>query len=180
LIVSFQARALRHIYWEARFDSQQETKAREVIRELRRGDFSDCDGLVENVVSRTLFSFRTDKRIFNSFIAIHDLDQWHQIMSRLVRNSRFALSRTIVEEYNDACSSAVHDVLSNGKQAACQSADPTGWHAITLAKQVRRDLKALDRRGRIPAKLTRQIQEIDLNRGLQGGKNPHLNVALSE
>jgi hypothetical protein len=177
LIVSFQARALRHIYWEARFDSQQQTKARQIIRELRRGDFSECDGLVETVVSRTLFSFRTDKRIFDSFIAIHDLDQWHQVMSRLVRNSRFALPQTIVEDYNRACSAAVRDVLANGKDAACQTADPTGLQAIQLAKRVRRDLKALDRRGRIPAKLIRQIEEIDRDRCLH---SPAFDVALSK
>ena len=101
-------------------------------------------------------------------------------MTRLVRNSRFGLPQAIVGEYNHACSTAVHDVLSNGKKAACQSADPTGLKAIMLAKQVRRDLKALDRRGKIPAKLMRQIREIDRNRRLQGGKNPHLEVNLSE
>jgi hypothetical protein len=166
LIVSFRARALRHIYWEARFDSQQLTNAREIIRDLRRNQFDECDELVESVVSRTLFSFRTDKRIFDGFIAVHDLDQWHQIMTRLVSRSRFGLPMEIVEQYNQACHTAVRDVLQNGKAAACQSADPTGLEAIRLAKQVRSNLKSLARKGRVTPKLQKQIEAIDTDRHL--------------
>lgn len=166
LVVSYRARALRHIYWEARFDSQQDGNGREIVRDLRRGDFSECDALVESVVARTLFSFRTDKRIFDSFIAIHDLDQWHRIMSRLARFSRFELPPQVICQYNRACAQAVTDVLLNGKQAACQAADPTGLEALTLAKQVRRSLKMLDRRGKLPPRLLRQIEHLDRHRNL--------------
>jgi hypothetical protein len=177
LIVSFRARALRHIYWEARFDSQQLTNAREVIRDLRRNRFDECDALVEAVVARTLFSFRTDKRIFDGFIAVHDLDQWHQIMTRLVRRSRFGLPMEIVEQYNQACHAAVCDVLLNGKGAACQSADPTGLEALRLAKHVRRNLKLLERRGKVCDKLQKQIDEIDAERHLCCGSPLEVSVA---
>lgn len=177
LIVSFRARTLRHIYWEARFDSQQLTNAREVIRDLRCNEFDECDELVESVVSRTLFSFRTDKRIFNSFIAVHDLDQWHQIMTRLVTRSRFGLPKEIVDQYNEACHNAVRDVLVNGKAAACQSADPTGLEALTLAKRVRHNLKVLERKGKVSAKLQKQIDDIDAERHLCCGPLPMLGAA---
>src|SRR6266446_4627567 len=111
LIVSFRARTLRHIYWEARFDSLQDPAHRQLIHELRGSSFPECDALVEEVVSRTLFSFRTDKRIFDSFIAVHDLAQWHRVMQRLALRSRYPLPPEIITRYNATCHASVIDVL---------------------------------------------------------------------
>jgi len=174
LIVSFRARTLRHIYWEARFDSQQEATNRMIVRELRGHRFPECDALVREVVSRTLFSFGTDKRIFRGFIAIHDLEQWHRVMQRLSTRSRYLLPIEIVQRYNTACHASAIDLLQNGKRSACQAADPTGLRTITLAKQVRRSLKALDRYGRVTPKLQAQIDELDerLDLGAQIGAVP--------
>ncbi len=161
LIVSFRARTLRHTYWEARFDAQQQAAYRLIVRELRGHHFPECDALVRDVVSRTLFSFRTDKRIFRGFIAIHDLDQWHRIMRRLSAGSRYPLPLAVVERYNAACHGGIVDLLQRGKHSACQSADPTGLRAIALAKEVRRSLKALNRQGRITSKLQEEIDALD-------------------
>ena len=161
LIVSFRTRTLRHIYWEARFDTQQRAEHRSIIRELRQHRFPECDALVEDVVARTLFSFRTDRRIFRGFIAVHDLAQWHRIMHRLSANSRYGLSRDIVHRYNTACLGSIMDVLRRGKRAECQRADPTGTEAIALAKDLRRSLKALARRGGVPEALQSAVDALD-------------------
>ena len=167
LVVSFRARTLRHIYWEARFDALQPSVNRDIIRELRRHRFPECDALVEKVVSRTLFSFRTDKRIFNSFIAVHDLQQWHRIMYRLTTRSRYLLPVDVVMRYNAACGGSITDVLRRGKHADCQAADPTGFEALTLAKGVRRTLKMLERQGGISVKLRHEIEALDARQDLE-------------
>lgn len=167
LVVSFRARTLRHIYWEARFDALQPSVHRDIISELRHHRFPECDALVEKVVSRTLFSFRTDKRIFNSFIAVHDLQQWHRIMYRLTTRSRYHLPPDVVRRYNGACSGSITDILQRGKHADCQSVDPTGFEALTLAKSVRRTLKVLDRQGGISHKLQHEIQALDARHDLE-------------
>ncbi len=166
LIVAFRARTLRHIYWEARFDAQQPSPQRHVIRELRSHPFPECDALVESVVSRTLFSFRTDKRIFNSFIAVHDVEQWHTIMRRLSVRSRYPLFSEVVHRYNAVCCAGITDVFQRGKHADCQAADPTGWEALTLAKEVRRTLRVLDRQGGISPRLRAEIDALDQRRDL--------------
>jgi hypothetical protein len=174
LIVSFRARTLRHIYWEARFDALQRSVGRTVIRELRAHRFPHCDALVENVVSRTLFSFRTNKRIFDSFIAVHDLEQWHRVMRSLSVNSRHLLPPELVARYNAACHASIIDVLEHGKHADCQAADPTGLNAISLAKEVRGVLKALDRQDRISESLQREIDALNERRELPGLDQPPL------
>ena|ERR1700687_2296260 len=168
LIVSFRARMLRHIYWEARFDTLQQAVGREIIRELRSHKFPECDALVKRVVSRTLFSFGTDKQIFNSFIAVHDLEQWHRILQRMSTRSRYPLPDELITRYNTVCHASIVDVLQHGKHAACQSSDPTGLEALALAKAVRRTLKTLDRRKRISEKLEREIEALDARSELEG------------
>jgi hypothetical protein len=166
MIVSFRGRALRHVYWEARFDIMQPKPPRDVIRELREHDFPECDRLVEEVVARTLFSFRMDKRIFNSFIAVHDLDQWHRIVARVTERSRFSLPVELVRQYNTACGSSVLDLFRRHRDSACQQADPTGYHALEQAKKVRATLRALLRADRVTPGLEKRIRELDEQRDL--------------
>jgi hypothetical protein len=166
LIVSFGARTLRHVYWEARFDALQRALGRTLIRELRSHRFPQCDALVERVVSRTLFSFRTNKRIFDSFIAVHDLEQWHRIMRRVSLLSRHRLPPELAAQYNRACHESIIDLLRRGKRSVCQAADPTGLQAITLAKDIRRTLKTLDRRGQLTARLRREVDALNTHREL--------------
>jgi hypothetical protein len=180
LVVSFRARTLRHIYWEARFDTLQHSVGRSIIRELRGHRFPHCDGLVESVVSRTLFSFRTNKRIFDSFITVHDLEQWHLIMRRLTLRSRYPLAPEVVGRYNAACHAAIIDLLRHGRRSDCQAADPTGLHAIALAKEVRWALKVLDRRGRITERLRRDIDLLNERRELPSlDETPLLQVSAA-
>lgn len=166
MVVSFRAQALRHVYWEARFDIMQPKPPRDVIRELREHDFPECDRLVEEVVARTLFSFKMDKRIFNSFIAVHDLDQWHRIVARLTQRSRYGLPTELVTRYNTACHESIVDLFLRAKGSACQEADPTGFRALEQAKHVRATLRKLLRLGKITPGLEKKVRALDEERDL--------------
>jgi hypothetical protein len=161
LVVSYHSRTLRHIYWEARFDSMQDAEYREIVRDLRQRAFPECDALVERVVARTLFSFRTNKRIFENFLALHDWDNWHRFMARVSNRSRHNFPEDFVAEYNSACQENILDLLRRGKRADCQAADPTGLEAISTASRLRRTLKALQRRNAITPELEEQLQELN-------------------
>lgn len=165
-IISYRARAMGHIYWEARFDTMQPAVRRALVAEMRHHEFPECDALVERVVSRTLFPFVADKTIFDYFIAIHDLGQWHDVIARLARQSRYVLSDKMVREYNQVCHASASDVLVRGKEADNQAADPTGSRALALAHQTRDALRALERRGKLTPKLRAQIGRIDRDRAL--------------
>lgn len=167
LILSFRTRTLRHIYWEARFDGMQEAEYRTVLRRLRRHAFPECDDLMKRVVARTVFPFRTNKQIFDSVLAFHDWDNWHRLMQQVVSRSRYALPAGLAPRYNVLCLSAARDVLTRGKNASCQSADPTGLAALTLAKDVRRKLKLLDRRGAITPEIEQQLEMLNQRQELE-------------
>jgi len=170
LIVTFRARALRHAYWEARFDSMQPVRYRLLLRRIRRSDFPACDALLERIVARTLFSFRTNKRIFDSVLAFHEWENWHQAMRYVATRSRYSLSPRLVRRYNRACLANILDVLKRGKAASCQSIDPTGLAAIGKARSIRRTLKELDRLEAIGPAVKRQLHA--LNRRAELGPPP--------
>ncbi len=161
LVVSFRARTLRHVYWEARFDSMQDPDYRGIVSDLRRQSFPECDALVKRVVARTIFSFRTNKRIFDSVLAFHDWDNWHRFMQNVSTRSRHHLPEPVVGRYNRAVHRNILDLLQRGKRSDCQGADPTGLEALTLAKEVRRSLKALLRQQAITPEIEAELEELN-------------------
>lgn len=182
LIVSYRARTLRHIYWEARFDGMQPARYWSVLRALRQEEFAECDALVKRVVARTIFSFKTSKRIFDSVLAFHDWDNWSRMMRRHHGRARFPLPQTVARRYQAACVANATDVLQRGKRASCQAADPTGLEALTLAKDVRRSLKTLRRRQAITPEIEAALEHLneraDLEEYLSSGAPPGIALAL--
>ena len=173
LIVSYPARTLRHVYWEARFDSLQDSALRELVQDLRRRRFRDCDALVERVVARTLFSFRTNKRIFKSVLAWQGFEQWHRVMMAVDARSRFLLPPAVVPVYNRLCVDSIVGVLTEGKSSASQAGDPIGREALAQAMKVRRTLRSLLRQGRITRALQREVDALALRPGaLQSLRTP--------
>lgn len=160
LVLSFDARTHRHLYWEARFDAAQRRDRWRLLREVLAHPFADCDRLVERVVERTLFSFRTNKRIFNSVMAVQRLEQWHAVVRGLGERSRYGLAAAEVEGFNSRCVSLIHDLLRRGRASACQAADPTGHAALRRAAGLRRKLQLLKRRGRMPETVTAELRAL--------------------
>ncbi len=162
LIVSYRARALRHVYWEARFDSLQDPALRRLLADIAAHRFPECDRLVEEVVARTLFSFRTNKRIFDSMLAWQQLDRWHSVLLIAARHSRYPLPPEVVPAYNRLCVQSIRDLLRRGRDSASQREDPTGAAALALAKDVRRKLKALARRQKLSRQIEREVAALAL------------------
>jgi hypothetical protein len=157
LIASFPSRLRRHVYWEARFDSQFGTVDRRLLEEVVDRRDLRCDALVERVVDRTLFSFGTNKRIFHSVIALQQFDRWQEAIQRFTARSRFALPASEIERYKRACVEGIRDLLTLGEQSSTLRHDPTGHENIDRAKAIRRKMRMLRRRGMPIAATRREI-----------------------
>lgn len=146
LIASFPSRTHRHVYWEARFDAQLSRADRKLLAEVLARRSPACDELVERVVERTLFSFRTHKRIFRAVIVLQHLERWQSALRRLTARSRFALPEREIDRYNRLCVGAIRDLLKHGEQAAALHHDPNGHDSLRQAREIRRKLRVLRRR----------------------------------
>ncbi len=147
---TYPAKTLRHVYWEVRFDRLAKrdlwTLARDIALLPQHGE---DDELLERVVKRTLFSFKTDKRIFSSLLVLNRMEQWQKMLGNLSDKSIWTLSARDAEKYRTRSLESTLDFLLHLERAACLKMDPTGKDAIASAKWIRRNLRVLDRRGKL-------------------------------
>jgi len=132
-----------HTYWEHRVDLQigEEFlgKARHLVM---NHDHAAADDLFDMVLSRTLFSFKTNRRIFRGMIQAQDNDRWKQVFDRVLRGSRYDLPEERVKEYVAFSFDSMVDYLRHGPESRPRSLDPVGALNLRIAKKLRRAGKA--------------------------------------
>lgn len=139
LLLTSSTQALGHGYWEQRFDAHLgdvwTAAAREVVMEY---DHSEADNLFDRVLSGTIFSFETNRRIFRGMIRIQDNERWRTVFDRVVQSSRWDLNEQTIEAYVSRSYDYVVDYLLRRSESLAATLDPTGEFNLQLAKKVRR------------------------------------------
>lgn len=146
---SFPSLTLKHAYWEMRFESYVEKEVWEVGKKVAREHFSKNDQLLRRVLSDTIFSFATNKRIFNSILLVSRLEKWQSLLQTLSDSSRYAIEENDRDEYLQLAQEAVFDYLNHDEDSRFFRADPTGEKALAAAEAVRKNLRFLYRSGKI-------------------------------
>lgn len=141
LMMSFSSLTLKHTYWEMRFETFVEREIWDVGKKVAREHFRDNDALLSRVLSDTIFSFGTNKRIFNSILLLSRFEKWQQVSRSLTGASRYPLKESDREEYISLAREAVFDFLSDIEDSRTFQADPTGERALAAAETVRRNFR---------------------------------------
>jgi hypothetical protein len=158
---SFSTLTLKHAYWEMRFEAFVDKEIWEIGRQVSQENYRANDALLRRVLSDTLFSFGTNKRIFNSILLVSRLEKWQQVLRTLSDSSRYALEESDREEYMNLAQEAVFDFLNEGESSRYFRADPTGERALLSAETVRKNLRLLYRSGKLTkAQAVEQLEEI--------------------
>lgn len=157
LAVTSTSRALGHSYWEARFDVHVgEESAHEAYEVLRR-DHSDDDAHLDRIISPTLFSVATNRRLFRGMVQLTDLTGWVRVVQLAAEASRWDLDDRLVELHMALAFDYVVDMFVAGDRAIARRSDPSGADALTAAKRMRRH--ALVNGGRRNRSLLREVAE---------------------
>jgi hypothetical protein len=139
LMLTASTKALGHAYWEHRLDVQLGNKytalAREVVMDY---DHSEADTLFDSVLSGTIFSFETNRRIFRGMIRFQDNDRWHFVLDRAIQVSRWDLTEPTMESYLSRSFEFIVDYLRRGRESMPAALDPVGDFNLQLAKKVRK------------------------------------------
>ncbi len=146
---SFPTLLMKHTYWEMRFDSFVEKEMWEIGRKVSTEHYKLNDTMLRNMVSETIFSFNTNKRIFNSILLVSRLEKWQKVIKTHADSSRHVLEIGDRNEYATLAEEAAVDFLNNLDGSRIFKADPTGERAILTAENVRKNLRILYKSGKI-------------------------------
>jgi hypothetical protein len=139
LLLTSTTQALGHTYWEHRMDVHVGdgflALARHVVMDH---DHTDADLLFDDVLSRTIFSFQTNRRIFRGMIQFQGHERWQRVFGQVLSNSRFDLPDPTVDRYFEASFEKVVGYLNERGGSSAAAADPIGDFNLRLAKKVRR------------------------------------------
>jgi hypothetical protein len=139
LLLTSSSKALGHSYWEHRMDYQLgDAYMRLARRIVMEHDHSAADALFDRVLSATLFSFHTNRRIFRGMIRFQDNDRWQSIFSTVLQNSRWTLTSEEIEGYVVRSFDYIIDYLTRRGDAIAASLDPIGDANLALSKKLRR------------------------------------------
>ncbi len=160
---SFAAVTMKHAYWEMRFETFVTKEVWEAAQDVCRADQRANDDLMRSVLANTLFSFGTNKRIFNSIMMLSRLEKWQKVMQTLSDNSRYVLAESDRDEFYLLTEEAIFDFLRREGESELLQADPTGERALAMAEAVRKNLKLLYKNGRLTK--AEGMEQVELLRG---------------
>jgi len=146
---SFATVTMKHTYWEMRFETFVGKEIWDKAREVCSIDQRANDALLRSVVAPTLFSFSTNKRIFNSIMLLSRLEKWQKVMQTLAENSRHEVADDDRDEYLRMIEEGVLDFLQHPEESDLLLSDPTGERALALAEALRKNLRLLYKSGRM-------------------------------
>jgi hypothetical protein len=140
LAVTSSTSTLGHSYWESRFETHLGPECARRARELILVDHSRSDGLLDRVLSPTIFSTPTNRRIFRGMVIAADSESWQRIFQVMTENSRWDLADQDVGRYLARSYDFIMDLLMRMERAETFQLDPSGDEALRMAKRVRRQV----------------------------------------
>lgn len=174
MIKSYSARMLSHTYWEMRFDIGVPEKVWRQVDKVSAYEIGEIDLLLERVLKKTIFSYRTNKRIFSSILIFQKMRGMRKSLNIYAKRSRWEVGEENRQHYVDLTMDAALDFLAHPKTAACLEIDPTGVGRLTYAKNLRRRIKIMLSRGVIDKRDASKLIDLVKERLAVGLYRPNL------
>lgn len=140
LAVTSSTSGFGHSYWESRVETLLGERYPRRAREVILLDHSRSDEHLDRILSPTIFSTQTNRRIFRGMVYVTDTESWQRIYRVVSENSRWDLPDDHVAGYLARSYDFVMDFLHRSDRSEPAQLDPSGDDALRLAKQLRREV----------------------------------------
>jgi hypothetical protein len=138
LVVTSTAIGLGHSYWESRFETHLGEQYARTAMDVIRLDHASSDAHLDRIISPTIFSVRTNRRLFRGMVGVTETQSWQKAFRIVAQNSRWDLSDDEVERHMATSFHLIMEMLGLAGGAA-RRLDPSGEASLSLAKKLRRD-----------------------------------------
>src|SRR5687767_2540161 len=92
LAITSSTTALGHSYWESRFETHLGERFSRRAREVILLDHARSDEHLDRILSPTIFSTSTNRRIFRGMVYVTDTESWQRIFQLASERSRWDLA----------------------------------------------------------------------------------------
>ena len=143
LLLTKSTRSMGHTYWETRVDTHLTGRYARKAREVILLDQSAADRHLERIISPTIFSVKTNRRLFRGMVHLTHTKGWHRAIQAARDNSRWLLTDLDLERHLGASYDVTVEMLAAAEAGSLESLkardlDPNGHHALKAAKRLRR------------------------------------------
>ena len=138
LAVTSATSSVGHSYWESRFETHLSPRFPQRAVEVIQRDHTPSDAHLDRVLSPTIFSTATNRRIFRGMVHATDNVGWQRVFALVAANSRWDLAETMVGTHLSRSYDYVMDFLVREAVSVPYGYDPSGDRALREAKVIRR------------------------------------------
>jgi hypothetical protein len=137
LVLTSSTSSVGHSYWESRVETHLGDAYARSARELIRLDHSQADAHLDRIISPTIFSVRTNRRLFRGMVHLTETQGWQRSMQAARERSRWDLADEDVERHLALSLDFMMGVLGEPDPRA-RLLDPSGERPLKVAKEMRR------------------------------------------
>jgi hypothetical protein len=157
LMLTSSTAAVGHSYWETRVETHLGDAYARAARDVIRLDHGDADAHLDRIISPTIFSVRTNRRLFRGMVRLTETQSWQRATQVAREYSRWPLADRDVEHHLGLSYDYMVQLLA-GLTVTAHQLDPSGERPLKMAKELRRRvLRDAGRRNR--AKLRSEAQD---------------------
>ena len=137
LVLTSTTTGFGHSYWESRFETHFGDEFAKTAKEIILLDHSKADAHLDRLISPTIFSVRTNRRLFRGIVHLTESQGWQRAFQVANEHSRWDLPPADVERHISISFDLVMEFLSEPDAAALRL-DPSGEEPLRMAKGMRR------------------------------------------
>jgi hypothetical protein len=138
LVLTSSTKSLGHSYWESRAETHLDHDYAHEARDIIMLDHSHADAHLDQIISPTLFSVKTNRALFRGMVHLTRSRAWRSGMRAARDVSRWDLTDLVVERHLALAFEYIMEMLQSLREGRAFGLDPNGAAALRRAKSMRR------------------------------------------
>lgn len=138
LVLTSSTTGFGHSYWESRFERPLGDGFARTAKEVILLDHSPADAHLDEIIAPTIFSVRTNRRLFRGMVHLTESQGWQRAFQVAEKRSRWDLPTIDVERHLALSFDYIMAMLANPESEA-RRLDPAGDTPLRTAKRMRRE-----------------------------------------